>query len=413
MMDGGRTLEEELCIRMAGIDYERAGVELRERFSMTRGAAQDWLSALERSPQLQGCVLLSTCNRTELWVSGQADPLTLLCNMKRLEPEPYQDSFIRREGQEAVHHLFCLACGLKSQIFGEDQIITQVGEALSMARESKAADSVLETLFREAITAAKEVKTQVRLTQRDRSVAERAVGFLEEQLGALEGRPCLVIGNGEMGRLAASRLAERGANVRMTLRSYRHGEAIIPSGVDTVTYENRLEWVGKMDAVISATTSPHYTLRADQLPSLSHPVIFCDLAVPRDIDPEIGKLPMASLYDTDQICGSCPQCDQEALEQAWNILRHGEEDFLRWYQMRGMAASVQRVSGEVAKDVLGRVSRPLGKLPPSQREELSQRAEEAVRKAVSKLLFGLGEELPPQLRIPCLAALERAGKEKN
>lgn len=163
---------------------------------------------------------------------------------------------------------------------------------------------MLETLFRSAVTSAKKVKTAVRLTEADQSVAVRMEAFLKGVMGPLAGTPCLVIGNGEMGRLAARRLVEAGCRVSMTVRRYRHGEVSLPDGVEAVSYEERLSLLPRVRLVVSATASPHYTLRAAEVgPALSGPKVFCDLAVPRDIDPAIASLPGARVYDTDGICG--------------------------------------------------------------------------------------------------------------
>ncbi|MFR9189662.1 MAG: glutamyl-tRNA reductase [Anaerotruncus massiliensis (ex Togo et al. 2019)] len=325
-------------IRMAGIDSSRAPVGVRERFAMTASAASEAAARACREFGAKGCVLLSTCNRTELWLSGRAslEPYELLCALRGAEPGAHRDCFVRREGLEAAEHLFQLACGMKSQVFGEDQILTQVGTALSLAREAGAADAVLETLFRSAVTSAKKVKTAVRLTEADQSVAVRMEAFLKGVMGPLAGTPCLVIGNGEMGRLAARRLVEAGCRVSMTVRRYRHGEVSLPDGVEAVSYEERLSLLPRVRLVVSATASPHYTLRAAEVgPALSGPKVFCDLAVPRDIDPAIASLPGARVYDTDGICGVADaRRDEAALMRARRSSRTAR--FARWYGFRAV-----------------------------------------------------------------------------
>ncbi|MCI8650288.1 MAG: glutamyl-tRNA reductase [Anaerotruncus sp.] len=396
-------------IQMVGIDYQKAGIQLRERFSMTQAAIAEQLKHL---PPNTGCVILSTCNRTELWVSGEADPFALLCRMKGLDGAPYTEAFVRRSGETAAEHLFALACGLKSQVFGEDQIITQVGNALALAREAGGADAVLEMLFRAAVTAAKEVKTNVRLTGTDRSVAARAASFLEERCGSLAGKRALVIGNGEMGRLAAKLLVQRGCRVQMTLRSYRHGEVLLPTGVETVPYEQRLDWLAAADLVLSATTSPHYTLRAKELPKLQKPVLFCDLAVPRDIDPQIALLEHASVFDTDTICGGEVQTPPIP-QQAQEILQERLAQFCRWYAFRPFVPRINALSQRASQDFLGRTVRSLRRLPLAheQQQALAAQMQQAAQKSAAKLLFGLRENLEPELWETCISALEKSAQE--
>ncbi len=201
-------------IKMAGIEHSKVSLEERELFAFSSHACISAMRCLKEMYFIS-CVLLSTCNRTELWVSYEqaedskelvCSPFKMLCGLKQISMERFQDLVMEREGEEAVMHLFRLSCGMQSKVFGEDQILTQVKNALSLARESETVDSVLERLFQTAITAGKKVKTEIHFTK-DTSVVEimikKLYQLIEEQ--SLKGTSCLVIGNGEMGRLAATR----------------------------------------------------------------------------------------------------------------------------------------------------------------------------------------------------------------
>ncbi|WP_195276539.1 glutamyl-tRNA reductase [Anaerotruncus rubiinfantis] len=405
-------------IRMTGIDYNRAPVEVRERFAMTRGTAAVAMERLRADGGAQGCVILSTCNRTELWIcGGKLLPYEALCDVCGVDPAEYRDCFLDRAGREAAEHLFALACGLKSQVFGEDQIITQVGDALALARGCGAAGPVLETLFRMAVTAAKRVKTDVRLTAADRSVAASTVAFLRGKLGTLDGLPCMVIGNGEMGRLAASALVAEGCDVLMTVRQYHHGEVCIPDGAQTIAYEKRLIYLPGMRVVVSATASPHYTLRAPDVAPFPTPAILCDLAVPRDIDPALADRPDLSLYDTDQICGHRPvRADYETLTQVREILQSCLAEFEAWYRFREFIPAVGEISACAADDLLGRMQKPIRRLPLAQddRDAFAGYLNQSAQKAVARLLYGLRENLAPQLWKQCIEGLQKSahGKEQ-
>ena len=155
-------------IQMMGIDHSRATVAERELFSLTKAKQKELMEAVIRQQGVGGCVLLSTCNRTELYVSLQKeediDLYRIFCHIREI-PQTAQDElqhlFCRRSGEDAVRHLFLLTGGLKSRIIGEDQILTQVREALEYARLCNVADTVLKTLFRMAVTVGKKIKTQV------------------------------------------------------------------------------------------------------------------------------------------------------------------------------------------------------------------------------------------------------------
>ena len=145
-------------VKMAGMEYALAPLEWREMFAFSAHACAAAMRYIKEKFSLS-CVLLSTCNRTELWISyGEGmeevpSPLELLCQLKQAVPVKVQEFIIEREGEEAVRHLLSLACGMKSKIFGEDQILSQVKSALFLAREQETADTVLEKLFQTAVTA--------------------------------------------------------------------------------------------------------------------------------------------------------------------------------------------------------------------------------------------------------------------
>ena len=256
-----------MSLLMSGLDCHGAGVELREKLAFSRQQVLDLLGWLKKQPGVTGAVLLSTCNRTEVYLSGDPEmsPWRLLCRGAGAPEGLLEPYFTTRVGEDAAKHLMQVACGLQSQILGEDQIITQVRIAMELAQEQAAADGMLAALFRRAVTAGKRAKTEVHLCRGVPSMGQRCREILEQELGTLRDQNILVIGNGQMGRLAAEILQQAGARVRVTLRTYRHGETLVPGGCGTVPYEDRLAALEGADALVSATTSPHYTLTKEQL----------------------------------------------------------------------------------------------------------------------------------------------------
>ena len=255
-----------MSLTMSGLDCHRTPLALREQLAFSGEGLRRALDHLRDQPGVTGCVLLSTCNRTELYLTGDSEtPWRLLCRVAGVSEEQLRPYFETRTGLDAARHLTEVACGLHSQILGEDQIITQVRTALDAALEARTADPVLAALFRHAVTAGKRAKTQVSVTRDAPSLGGQCRDVLRRELGTLTGKHVLVIGNGQMGRLAAETLRAAGAQVSVTLRTYRHGETVVPAGCGTVPYEDRIAALEGMDAVISATTSPHYTLTRQQL----------------------------------------------------------------------------------------------------------------------------------------------------
>jgi len=325
-----------LNVIMAGIDYTLASIDIRENFSFTKSTLQVIYNELLKNENIFGAVIISTCNRTELYLSCEdgfyINPFELLCDAVNFDYEEYSDLHTLRTGDEVIRHLCELACGVKSQIWGEDQIITQVKNAIELAREMNASDSALEVMFRIAITSAKKVKSILKLSSTESSIAYSALKIIKSKDNI---QKILVIGNGEIGRLMSSILIENGYDTTITLRRYHHGSNIIPVGAKTIEYGQRYKKLQDCDVVISATLSPHYTLEIDEIHKMSYPNLFIDLAVPRDIDPNIKTLDNVELYDVDSIyADEVNKNHAEQLARVNEIIGKYIFDYYRWHEFR-------------------------------------------------------------------------------
>lgn len=384
---------------MSGLDWNRAPIELRERLSFSRARILELDRQIREMPGVEGCVLLSTCNRTELYLScgeGQAlCPDRMLCAAIPVAYEPFAPSFVTRRGEDASRHLMEVAGGLHSLIWGEDQIVTQVKAAIQAAREAQSADAVLETLFRNAAAAGKEMKSQVQLTGVPHSAAQGGVQRLETLLGGLDQKRILVIGNGEMGRLAASLLQQAGSAVTVTLRSYRHGETRVPAGCAVIAYGERYAAMDGADAVVSATASPHYTITAQELSRLDRPPrVLIDLAIPRDIEPQAASLAPGGLYNVDDL-GVDTQ--REIPRQAAEIVEKYLGRLAQWENYRACLPGLERVKQAVAARVIA------SELEGPEAQELVYLA---VSRAVDLLAGGLREGFSPQELQRCAEKIE-------
>ena len=318
-----------MSLVMSGLDCHRASLDLREKLAFSRQEVLGMLDWLRQQPGVEGCVLLSTCNRTELYLSGDTEtPWRLLCRGAQAPEDELEPYFTTRTGADAARHLIEVACGLHSQILGEDQIITQVRTAMELALEAKTTDPALAALFRRAVTAGKRARTEVHVARGVPSMGTRCREILLRELGSLNGKKILVIGNGQMGRLAAELLQQEGAQVQVTLRTYRHGETVVPAGCGTVPYDERFAALEGMDALVSATASPHYTLTRAQLDTVRQPPrVAVDLAVPRDIDPACAAV--MRCFDTDSLGAGGPGSPEE-LAAMETIAREELEKFTQW-----------------------------------------------------------------------------------
>ncbi|MFR5703026.1 MAG: hypothetical protein ACLUD0_14905 [Eubacterium ramulus] len=217
-------------IQMMGIDHSRATVAERELFSLTKAKQKELMEAVIRQQGVGGCVLLSTCNRTELYVSLQKKRILICTGFSvtiREIPQTAQDElqhlFCRRSGEDAVRHLFLLTGGLKSRIIGEDQILTQVREALEYARLCNVADTVLKTLFRMAVTVGKKIKTQVAIPRGNTSAIACSSCTVGTGRAYLRGYTVSGDRKRRNGQTDSPGLPGAGAFVTVTVRQYRSG----------------------------------------------------------------------------------------------------------------------------------------------------------------------------------------------
>lgn len=408
-----------MSIKMLGVDHNRASVDIRAIFSFTKREIEDTTETLRRAMHADGCIILSTCNRMEVWVDvpeGSSESLVdQLCRLKGVNPDDYRDCFIVRKDQDAVDHLFHLTCGLKSMILAEDQIITQVKDALSMSRDIYQTDSVLEVLFRRAITAAKKVKTEVTFSRASETAMDQAVEMMENQGISMEGKVCMVIGNGEMGKLAATTLRKKGADVTVTVRQYRSGEVQIPEKCSRIDYGKRMEFLPKCDIVVSATASPNCTIRQPLMDEveLDHPIIMIDLAVPRDIEPSVGEMDLITLYDIDSFRSRKDTKNDAAYEHAELILQEEIQEFYEWLKGRNVIPRIQKIQDEAATDVNLRLHKIIRKteLDDDAQKKLERNIHTASAKVVNKMLFGLKDYLDEETFFQCIRGLEKLYEE--
>ncbi len=409
-----------MSISMIGVDHSKAPLDIRALFAFSKKNAGEAMEKLKEEEGINGCIILSTCNRLEIWVSREEDAeislYDCLCRLKGIRDASYEPYFIKREDREAVEHLFYLASGLKSQIMGEDQILTQVKDALSLAREHYTTDSVLEVLFRMAVTAGKKIKTEVPFAHGNPSVIHKAIQFLEEQGYSVRNKVCLVIGNGEMGKVAAQTLRECGGDVTVTIRQYRSGVVNIPVGCKRINYGERMEYLPECDLVVSATASPNYTLREELFEGIvcKENLVLIDLAVPRDIEPALGEKEGITLYDMDSFrMPEAPKELEENLEAAGAIVREQMDEFYLWLDGRDVIPRIQEIRQEAVHDLNLRIAKILKNTPmeSSDREKLERAVDTAAGKVVNKLIFGLRDSLNQEVFLECVAGLERIYEE--
>lgn len=398
-------------IKMIGIDYTTAPVDIRSIFALRKSEMPETMEKLKHALGAAGVILLSTCNRMEVWVSSRkeiGDILSALCSISGLNSDEYKTYFVARQDDDAARHLFRLTSGLKSAIVAEDQILAQVKDASDLARMHKLIDSPLEVLFRSAITAAKRIKTEVVFHRGNATAIEKAIMLVEKEYFSLAGRQVMVIGNGEYGRLASAQLLKAGAKVTVTIRQYHSGEVKIPEGASAILYGDKYQLFPECDLVVSATSSPNYTLFYDKVSQcpVGDKKILIDLAVPRDIDPEIRKLPGYVVYDIDDFQSELGSENADALQQADAIIEEELDVFRAWISFRDVIPMIDEIRADAAKDITARLEKPLRKLhdAEAEKEALKKSIEDASGKVIANLFYYLRDNLDEEVFQACIQA---------
>ena len=265
-------------------------------------------------------------------------------------------------------------------------------------RQAGSADGVLETLFRTAAACGKTARSGGRISGVPTSVAHRAVEVLREQMGELAGKSALVIGNGEMGRLSASLLREAGCQVTVTLRSYHHGQTVVPAGCEVVPYEARYEAMEGMDLLLSATTSPHYTVNLAAFAALARPPrMLVDLAIPRDIQPELAQQAGVTLLNVDHLRRQ-DVVDANAMKRVQAAVEEYLERFLQWNTYRESLPAQEELKQALRQRMRAYL-------------EAGMDAEEAmeltVEKTVELIAGGLNDTLPAHAIRECAARIRQ------
>jgi glutamyl-tRNA reductase len=300
-----------MTLALIGVNYKTAPIALREQIAISREQLAETTRALAAVEGVTECMIVSTCNRVELLAAVESPNADLTGFLHRhfgldrtlLEPHIY-----RQHDQDAVRHLFRVAASLDSMVVGEPQILGQVKEAFAVARAAGTVAGQLEHLLQSAFAAAKKVRTETQIGSSSVSIASVAVDLAKRIFGSLQGRTVFLVGAGKMSELAARHLVQQGSGA-ILVSNRSQDRALRMAGQfqgRVIPYEQLYEAASEADIVISSTGAPHPIFRREHGQALMHrrrnrPMFFIDIAVPRDVDPEMGKLEGIFVYDIDDL----------------------------------------------------------------------------------------------------------------
>ncbi|MEE4355424.1 MAG: glutamyl-tRNA reductase [Desulfococcaceae bacterium] len=363
-------------IVLMGLNHKTADVELRECIGFSADEADAALPAFQNDPAVSEAVLLSTCNRVELILAVSDTEKAILAaknyisRSKNLTVPEFEKSLYIHTGDDAVRHIFRVAASLDSMVVGEPQILGQMKEAYRMAIRKKTSGVILNRLLHKTFFVAKRVRTETGIGDHAVSISYAAIELGRKIFGDLEGRKVLLIGAGEMAELAvehlirhrvgdifvANRTFERG----LDLARQFHGKAI--------RFEEIGDALTQADIIISSTGAPGFILTREQVkkvlrPRKNRPLFFIDIAVPRDIDPDINRLANTYVYDIDDLQGVIEENKEDRNREAMRAERIIDEAVIRfreWYEgldvvptIVGLREKLWRIAESEMKKSLG------------------------------------------------------------
>jgi glutamyl-tRNA reductase len=370
------SLQQPARLLAVGVSHHHAPLEVRERIYLQDG------QAAELAAELGDAVVLSTCNRTEVYLGG-ADPERVRKELERRSGLELGGVLARWDDGEAVSHLFRVAAGLDSLVPGESQILGQVREAYDSARRAGATSALLNRLFEDALRAGKRVRTEAKLHELPDSVAASAVELGARELGGVEGRRALLFGAGRMSELAARDLRARGAEVVVSSRTLESAQDLADRvGGRAAAFDAVAVELPEADLVISATRCPYPILHAEAVRPREKPLVLVDVAVPRDLDPAIARLDGCTLFDIDAV-GEGLVGREEDVREAEAIVAEEAGRFAEWRRARDAADAIRDLrqrAEEIRSEELARAGSRLAELSPRERETVETLTTQIVNK---------------------------------
>lgn len=404
----------ESHVVLVGLSHKTASVSQRERLAFGEETIAD---ALKQIAALEACdeaVVLSTCNRVELYAAGKAEAsemgdalIEFVSTFQKVETDEFAEAVYRKEGWEAVEHLFEVSSSIDSQIMGETEILGQTRDAYRLASEAEVAGPIMRGVFERAFHLAKELRADGGIGKARASVSSAAVQLAQNFFEELARRRVLVVGTGEMAAGMVRSLKSAGCkDVLVCSRTQARAEAFADEeGGKACRMEDLVEHVGKSDIVLVSTAAPHYIIRLEQVREArraryGRPIFFVDISVPRNVDPKIQDLEDVYLFDID---------DLESVASEGRKLR--EEVAARWRPR--LAEEARRIVNQVRSEAPDDAAKLLMERANALREvELAalQNGEEIDAATAEKVAAALTRFQSKLLHGP-LAALKRATRD--
>lgn len=392
-------------ILLTGLNHKTAPVELRERLAIAPDSLAAETQALLTHPRVLEAIIFSTCNRVELLIAHEGDDPQLPAYLNQrfaVDARTLQPHLYEYRDADAVRHLFRVASSLDSMVVGEPQILGQVKESYTAARTVGAVGPELERLLQSAFAAAKKVRTETQIGASSVSIASVAVDLARKIFGSLEGKRVLLVGAGKMSELAARHLMQHGAgSLLIANRTHERAVRLAQSfNGHVIRFDDLHAHADEADILITSTGSTEFLFRTPHAQQFLHrrrnrPMFFIDIAVPRDVDPEINRLDGIFLYDIDDLQSvAASNLADRGLEarRAESILEEELERFRRRSDTLDVVPALvdlQAAAEEMRQAELLRNHAHLRSLTPQQREAIESITRGLMNKFLHQPLLAL------------------------
>jgi len=398
-------------IFVVGLSHKTAPIAVREALAFPKDRLPEALGRMRSEVGLDEAMVLSTCNRVEVYGRSKEPRVPALVSFLadyHRRPSPELDPFLYRlEGEDAVRHAFRVAASLDSMVLGEPQILGQVKEAYQIAEKAGALGSVLNALRNRSIAAARRARSETGIGQNAVSVSYVAVELAKKIFGELKERNVLLVGAGKMSELAARHLVQGGARATVLGgRTFEKAEQLAAAlGGKAAPFESLRSELTRADIVISGTGAPGIVIQGEDVRAAcagrrQRPLFLIDIAVPRDVDPAVAKLPGVFLYDLDDLKSVSEANLRERRKEASaaeSLVELEVHEFLAWRQsleVVPLLVELRQRADQIRKAEIEKARKRLGPITPEQEQAL-----EAVTSAiVNKLLH------PPTVHIKEIAS---------
>ena len=393
----------EVNLILVGVNHKTTPVEIREKLAFTKGKIEESVDHLFNFPDIIEHTILSTCNRVEIYARANCQDSAIksikqfICDFHELSLVELEGHFYSYRNKEAVEHLFRVSSSLDSMILGEAQILGQVKEAYSLARDLRSTGLVLNQLFEKAFSIAKKVREETGIAERSVSISSAAVELAQKIFDDLENRTVMLVGTGEMAELAAKHLISYGVKtVYVTSRTYERAANLARmlngSALDFEAFKNELH---RADIVITSTSAPNFIIKKEIVEKAIHerknkPIFFIDIAVPRDIEPDVNDLENVYLYDIDDlqvvVSANIKEREKEA-ENAMNFISQEVTKFNNWVGALDAVPTIVEIRKQaenIRKQEIEKTLKKISHLSEDDKELLRQMSSSMINKILHK-----------------------------